>query len=258
MGKPDVFNVRRPSSAIRSSTRAVLRRRACPQVVAFGVVDPEAGEHRRERSRRGRARVQVRRGCDLQVVLQPRGKRQEGEKRRVRLGEAGHEHDVVVALAEVTDDAVAAMSVGRCRRGRLTDDAEAVGVIDVQERVVLTADAGVGRQVGHVAGHAVHAVDAKEPLLAGRQRTQDLLEMVVVVRPDAVKSRPGAPRDGRPFVDRLVSLGVDEYRTLTGEDGDHRGVNDRDRREHERVGCSEQVGELLFDLDVEARIAEQP
>ena len=49
----------------------------------------------------------------------------------------------------------------------LADDAEAVGVVDVEERAVAARDLGEGAQVRRVARHAVHAVHADEPR-AGR------------------------------------------------------------------------------------------
>jgi Lrp/AsnC ligand binding domain len=66
---------------------------------------------------------------------------------------------VVVALAEVADHAVAAAAVGaRLVAGALPDDAEAVGavgVVQVQQRVVRAHQGRERRQVGWVAGHAV-------------------------------------------------------------------------------------------------------
>ena len=133
------------------------------KIVTLGVVDAKAGENRRERRRWRRSRVEIGRGSDLQVVLHPSGKRQEGEQRRVRLGKAGHQHDVVVAFIEVSDNAVASPSVGHRLCRRLSDYSEAMSVVDIEKRLVLTAYARICGQVRHIASHAVHSIDTEQP-----------------------------------------------------------------------------------------------
>ena len=57
------------------------------------------------------------------------------------------------------DDAVATGApVAQLERIPLADDAEAVRVVDVQERVVVTGDACERAHIGRVPGHRVHAV----------------------------------------------------------------------------------------------------
>ncbi len=136
--------------------------------VAAGVVHREAGDRRRERGDRRGPRVQVRRGRDLEHVLQPRRQREEGQQRAVRLAEPRDQDDVVVGLALMADDAVAAQApLAELVGGALADHAEPVGVVDVQERVVLAGDARELLDVGGVPGHRVHAVDRDH---AGRRR----------------------------------------------------------------------------------------
>ena len=78
----------------------------------------EAGEHGRQRGDRRRAGVEVRRGRDLQQVLDLGRAGDEGQQRAVGLGEAADEDQVVVGLAEVPDDRVALrpVRVGHRRR----------------------------------------------------------------------------------------------------------------------------------------------
>ena len=59
-------------------------------------------------------------------------------------------------------------------------------------------------------------------------------------------------------VDRLVRPRVEEDRARGGQQRDHRHVDVRDRRQHERVLAAEQLGQPLLDLLVEHRAAEQP
>ena len=71
---------------------------------------------------------------------------------------------MVVGLARVAHDAVAAVSVrAELVVGALADDPEAVRVVDVEQRVIVTRELREGGQVDRVAGHAVHAVDADQP-----------------------------------------------------------------------------------------------
>src|SRR6185437_11313633 len=114
---------------------------------------------RGQRCGRGWARIQVRRGRDLEVVLQPGREGQKRHKRRVRLGEAADQDNVVVRFTGVPDDGVAARAVGRgLVRGALADDPEAVRLVDVEQGVIVTADLGETGQVRGEAGHAVYAV----------------------------------------------------------------------------------------------------
>src|SRR5689334_18820662 len=79
--------------------------------VAASLVELEAGERRRERGDRRRARVEIRGRRGLQKALQLGRACDEGRERGVRLREPRDEDDVVVALVEVPDDAVPAHAV---------------------------------------------------------------------------------------------------------------------------------------------------
>ena len=110
------------------------------------------GEHRRQRGDGRGSRVEVGRRRDLQQVLDLGRAGDEGEQRGVGLGEAADQDDVLVALAEVAHDAVAAAPVRTRLLGRaLADHPEAVGVVDVQQRAVPARDLGERPQVGRVA-----------------------------------------------------------------------------------------------------------
>ena len=204
-------------------------------VVAAALVDVEAGEDAAERGDRRRARVQVGRSGHLEQVLDLGGAGDEREQRRVGLGEAADEHDVVVGLVAVADDAVAARAVvARLVRGALADDAEPVGVVDVQQRAVLAGDGRERADVGRVAGHAVDAVHAHEPRRVALG-AQQLVEVVRVLEAEALDRRAACPGDLAAVVDRLVCPSVQEDRARRSEQRDHRHVDVRDGRQDERV-----------------------
>jgi hypothetical protein len=204
-----------------------------------------------------RARVQVRRRGDLEQLLDVGRAGDERQQRRVRLGEAADQHDVVVRLAGVADDAVAARAVRRRLVGRaLADDAEAVRVVDVQQGAVLAGDGGEGADVRGVAGHAVDAVHNHQ---AGGVAlgAQQLVEVVGVLEAEALARGAAGARDLAAVVDRLVRAGVHEDRARGGEQRDHGHVDVRDRRQQQGVLAAEQVREALLDLLVQRRAAEQ-
>src|SRR6185369_9959316 len=90
--------------------------------------------------------------------------------------------EVVVCLAGVRDHAVAVQAVGGCfGRGPGTDHAETVGIVDVEQRSVVTADPRERRQVGDIAGHAVDPVHAHQLGTAGGGGAQQLGEVVGLV-----------------------------------------------------------------------------
>ena len=132
-----------------------------------------------------------------------------------------------------------------------------MGIVDIEQGVVLAADPGVLGQVGHVAGHGVDPVHAEEPGGGGRQRAQGLFEGAGSLERTRWRVAPalGPPA---PLVDGLVGLGIDEHGALAGQDRNDRGVDDGDGRQQEGVGGAEQVGQLLFDVDVGAGAAQQP
>ena len=91
---------------------ATVSRQLGPQVVPLDLVHAETGQDGRQGGRWRRAGVEVGGGRHLEVVLERRGERDEREQRRVRLGEAGDQDQVLVGLVEVPDHAVAASAVG--------------------------------------------------------------------------------------------------------------------------------------------------
>ena len=226
--------------------------------VAAALVDVEAGEHGGERRDRRRARVQVRRRRDLQQVLDLGRAGDERQQRRVRLREAADEHDVVVGLAEVAHDAVAAAAVGRGLVGpALADDAEAVGVVDVEQGAVLAGDARRTR-----GGRArCRSCCSRRPCTTRRVRValgaQQLVEVVGILEAEALDGGAARAGDLAAVVDRLVRARVEEDRARGGEQRDHRHVDVGDRRQDERVLAPSSVGQALLDLLVEHRAAEQ-
>ena len=227
------------------------------QLVAAGLVDVEAGQDGGQRGHRRRARVQVGRRGDLEQVLDVGGAGDEGQQRGVGLREAADEHDVVVALVAVAHHAVAAAAVDRGLVGTaLADDAEAVGVVDVEQGAVLAGDGREGADVGRVAGHAVDAVHADQ---AGAVAlgAQQLVEMVGILEAEALDRRAARTRHLAAVVDRLVGPRVEEDRARGGQQRDDRHVDVGDRRQHERVLGAQQRRQALLDLLVEDRAAEQ-
>ena len=257
IGKPERFGVWTPSRVRQSSTRAVSVCSVPRSCVAAALVDVEADQHAGQRGDRRRARVEVGRGGHLEQVLDLGRAGDEGEQRRVGLGEAADEHDVVVGLVAVADDAVAARAVhGRLVRAALADDAEAVGVVDVEQGAVLARDRREGADVGRVAGHAVDAVHADE---AGRVALglEQLVEVVGVLEAEALDGGAAGAGDLAAVVDGLVGAGVEEDRARGRQQRDHGHVDVRDRRQHERVLAAEQLGQARLDLLVDDRAAEQ-
>ena len=135
------------------------------------------------------------------------------------------EHDVVVAFAEVADDAVAAPPVGaEFLAASLADHAEAVPVVDVQDGVIGPGQGGQLGQPGRVAGHAVDAVGADQPG-AARVLAQQPLQVVGVVMGEPFQGRPAGPGDHRAVVDRLVGPGVQQDGAAAGQDRNDGGVD---------------------------------
>jgi hypothetical protein len=192
------------------------------------------------------------------VLLEPGRHGQERPQRRVRLREPTDQHDVVVGLAEVAHDGVAPLAV----RGGLvgisfTEHAEALGVVDIEQRPVFPAGSGERGEVGRVAGHAVHPVDAHDPWRAHRGTAQEAHEAVEVVEPEAVDRRSRRGGGHCPVVNGAVRLRLQQYGAVAGEHGQHEGVDVRDGREHERVGSAQELGQPLLDVGVQPRVPEQ-
>ena len=164
IGKPERFGVWTPESIEALEHLVGLAPEVGANRVASRFVDVEAAQDGGERSDRRGAGIEVRRRRRLQQVLELGRARDERRERRVRLGEAGHEDDPVVRLAAVADDAVSAHAVrARLVRPTLADHAEPVGVVDVEQSVVVASETRELAQIGSVAGHAVDAVHADQP-----------------------------------------------------------------------------------------------
>ena len=139
----------------------------------------------------------------------------------------------------------------------LADHAEPVGVVDVEERAVLAGDPGERAQVGRVAGdavHAVHADDARVREVVAKQA----VEVVGILERESLHGGAAGPGDLAAVVDRLVRPAVEEDRAAGGEHRDHRHVDVRDGRQHERVLASEELREPALDLLVQHRASQEP
>ena len=137
---------------------------------------------------------------------------------------------MVVVLADMLDDAVAADAVGReLVVTALTQHAETVRVVDVEQGVVLAREPRERRQVERVPRHAVDAVNADE----ARHRTallEQALEIVRVLELKALHGRAACARELAALVDRLVRAGLDVDCSRAREHRDHRHVDQGDRR----------------------------
>jgi hypothetical protein len=105
-------------------------------------------------------------------------------------------------------------------------------------------------------GHAVDPVEADEP----RRRVllaEQPLEVGRVLEGEAPERRAVRLREDAAVVDRLVRAVLEEDRPAAREHGDDGHVDERDRRQDERVLAAEEIGEALLDLLVEHRAAEQ-
>jgi CheY-like chemotaxis protein len=147
----------------------------------------------------------------------------------------------------VADHAVAAPPVGAgLVRGALADHAEAVGVVDVQQRVVLARQGGELGQPRRVAGHAVDAVHADQPGRAWGLPQQPRQRLRVVVGEARQAGAVGAG-DGAAVVDRLVGPGVQQDGARAGQQRDDRGVDVGQGRQQQGVLGAQQLGQP--DLD---------
>ena len=165
---------------------------------------------------------------------------------------------MVVPFARPAHDRVAAAAVGgRVVAVALAGDPEAVGVVHVQQGVVLAGQGGEGRQVGRVAGHRVdpvHADQARAPARAPEQ-------------PPGVLDVAGAePPHGRPpggghaggVVDGPVGAQVDQDRPLAGERREHAVVGMGQGGEGEDVLDPEQLADRRLDPPVGHRAGDRP
>jgi len=195
---------------------------------------------------------------DLEEVLDRGGQGKEGQQGGVGLGEAADEDDVVVGLPGMPDDAVPALSVrAALTRGVFADDAEPVGVVNVDQGVTFPGEGRECREIGDVAGHAVDPVHA-DHLGDGRWGViEEPGQCLDVVGGVATHYGSVGSGDRAPVVDGLVGLSVQEDPSLVGQGRDHGHVDVGDRRQDEGVGGAEQGGEAFFDVEVQARVAEQ-
>ena len=168
------------------------------------------------------------------------------------------EHDPVVRLVAVADDAVPAHAVGAWFvRVALADHSEPVRVVDIEHGVVPTGEPGEVLQVRRVPGHAVDAVHADQA--RGRAvLSQELLEVVRILEPKPLHGRAAGRRELAAVVDRLVRPVVDKDRAVAGQHRDHGQMDQRDRRNDERVLATEKLDQALLDLRVQHRAAEHP
>ena len=82
--------------------------------------------------------------------------------------------------------------------------------------------------------------------------------MAGVIGSDSVKACARAPGDRGAIVKRLVRLRVDQHCPLPGKYRDHRSMDQGYRGQHQRVGRTEELGELLLDFQVRTGVPEQP
>ena len=220
-------------------------------------VDPQPLQGRRQRGDGRRPGIEIRRRRSLQNLLELGGPGDEGEERRVGLRETRDEHDVLVGLPDVAHDAVPTHPVVTELAGAaLTDHAEPMRVVDVQERVVLAREPGEGGDVGRVSRHAVHAVHADQSRWLGVGLQQALEVLGIRVRePKHGGAVPAGDRAA--VVDRLVRPAVKEDGPAPREDGNDGHVDERDRRQCERVLCTDELGQLRLELFVEHRASQQ-
>jgi hypothetical protein len=158
----------------------------------------------------------------------------------------------------MADHGVSALAVRAQLIGpALADHAEAVGIVDVHQSVVLSGQRRERVQVGGVSRHRVHAVHGDEPR-RGLAAPQELLQVsrIVVAKPD--DGRSVTLGDHRAVVDRLVGAAVQEHRPAAGQDRDDGHVDVRDRGKHQCVLGAEELGHPLLDLLVQHGAAEQP
>ncbi len=158
----------------------------------------------------------------------------------------------------MADEAVAATAVQAELTGPpLTDDAETVRVVDVEERVVRAGHLGQFCHGRDVAGHAVQPVDAHQPRVSPAG-PQHLLELGGVVVVEALHGRAPGPGHDAAVMDGAVRVVVEEDRSLPGEGRDDRQMDVRDRGKRQAVLGAEQFGEFLFDLDEQSRGCDHP
>ena len=164
---------------------------------------------------------------------------------------------MVVALADVSDDAVAAHAVrARLVGSALTDDAEAVRVVHIEQRVVFAGQPSEALDVCGVPRHAVDAVDADESRRGVLLQKQPL-EVFDILEGELLDRCATRGRELAAVVDRLVGPLLQENRSAAREHRDHRHVDQRDRREDQHVLRADQVAKALFDPRVEDRAAEK-
>ena len=153
-------------------------------------------------------------------------------------------------------DRVSAHAVrARLVRSALADHAEAMRVIDVEQRAVCARNPRERCEIRRIAGHAVDAVHADHRRFLVSLRDQ-LREMLRVLEAEAAHRGPVAACNLAAVIHRLVRARVEEDRPAAGEHRYHRAVDVRDRRQKQRVLAAEQRGQLVLDLLVQHGAAE--
>jgi hypothetical protein len=127
-----------------------------------------------------------------------------------------------------------------------------VGVVQVQQGVVLAGQRGEGRQIGRVAGHGVDSVQADHPWRAsgGAQEPPGVVDVVVAEPADHGALLPG--HDGA-VVDGLMGAQVDQQRPRSGQGGEDAVMDLGEGGEGKHVLGPEQLADLGLELLVERR-----
>ncbi len=128
-----------------------------------------------------------------------------------------------------------------------TDDAETVGIVDVEDRVVRPGDCQQLGQRRCVAGHTVHAVDTHQPWVGGA-RPQQLIQLAGILGIEVPQGATSCPRYGAAVVDCVVRMSVEKDRAFSDESRNDRHMDVRDRGNREAVFGTEELGEFFFDL----------
>ena len=164
------------------------------------------------------------------------------------------EHDVVVALAEVAHDAVARA----CRRATSRRPRARRSRRSRARRRRRGARRARARARANAVRSGALPVMLLTPSMQMRRGSSAVLREAAARgrrgrRAEPLQRRAARLRELAAVVDRLVRAAVEEDRAAAGQHRDHRHVDQRDRRQHERVLAAEQLGQPLLDLLVEDR-----
>jgi hypothetical protein len=93
---------------------------------------------------------------------------------------------------------------------------------------------------------------------AGHRAAEQIVQSLDIAGREPLDRGATASGDCASVVHALVRLAVEGDAFATSGGGHDRPVNGRERRYHKGVLASEKLGEAFLDVDVDARIAEQP